>query len=319
MTTSLSPQRVLSNKATLIGVAVPTPTRKDGTPFPLAETPPEGFQKVRVPRSDSPPALDTALELQRSQPPPVVTPAATPVVAPALTQRAIDAAKAAANPSDPSKVDASTRVTRRDLPIHGASRASIPAADPAAGAASHTPSAGSSRWLMIGVAVAALVLAGRYVLLHQSAPPAESTPPTAVQVVPPAPEKAPTLASPEATATSEQAPPGAPPPASAAPESDDVAGPAAPTPTAAESAAPAASAAPPEGTRVVIVTISPPQARLFRKGKPVGSSPVRIELGPDEKRRSFEVGAPGWRTRKLVVDGTKPEIFIGLKPETSAR
>jgi hypothetical protein len=46
---------------------------------------------------------------------------------------------------------------------------------------------------------------------------------------------------------------------------------------------------------------------------------VRIELAPEEKRRSFEVGAPGWRTRKLVVDGTKPEIFIGLKPEAPAR
>jgi hypothetical protein len=60
-----------------------------------------------------------------------------------------------------------------------------------------------------------------------------------------------------------------------------------------------------EGMTRVIVTISPP---------PVGRSPVVIDLAPGE-RRAYEVGSPGWATRKLVVDGTKPEIFIGLKPE----
>jgi hypothetical protein len=69
-----------------------------------------------------------------------------------------------------------------------------------------------------------------------------------------------------------------------------------------------------EGMTRVIVTISPAKARLFRKGKPVGRSPVVIDLAPGE-RRAYEVGSPGWATRKLVVDGTKPEIFIGLKPE----
>jgi hypothetical protein len=61
------------------------------------------------------------------------------------------------------------------------------------------------------------------------------------------------------------------------------------------------------------VKISPPQAKLWRKGKAVGSSPVTIELAPGEKR-AYEVGMPGWVTRRLVVDGSKPEIFIGLKP-----
>jgi hypothetical protein len=42
---------------------------------------------------------------------------------------------------------------------------------------------------------------------------------------------------------------------------------------------------------------------------------VRVELAPGEKRRAFEVGMPGWVTRRLVVDGSKPEMFIGLKPE----
>jgi hypothetical protein len=84
--------------------------------------------------------------------------------------------------------------------------------------------------------------------------------------------------------------------------------------SAVASAAPTPSeSAPAEGTRVVVVKISPPQAKLWRKGKAVGSSPVTIELAPGEKR-AYEVGAPGWVTRKLVVDGSKPEISIGLKP-----
>jgi hypothetical protein len=69
--------------------------------------------------------------------------------------------------------------------------------------------------------------------------------------------------------------------------------------------------------RTVVVTISPPTARLFRRGKPVGASPVTIELEPGEKRRLYEVGGHGWVTRKLSVDGSKPEIFIGLKPAPS--
>jgi hypothetical protein len=304
MTTSVAPQRVFSNKSTLIGIAVPTPTRKDGTPIPLADTPPQGFQKVRVPRSDSPPAIETEREAARAQPP-----------APMLTQEAIDAVKAAANSADPQKVDASTRVTRRDLPVHGAARASIPVSNPAT--TSDPAPAGnatsSSRWLLIGVAVAALVLGGRWFLLQKQAPEAESPPPSGVQVVPPVAEKAPPQADPPPASATPDAPSTAPPPAPGTEGTEAAA------PAASDSAAPVASAAPPEGTRVVIVTISPPQARLFRKGKPVGSSPVRIELGPDEKRRSFEVGAPGWRTRRLVVDGTKPEIFIGLKPEPSGR
>jgi hypothetical protein len=205
MTTSLSPQRVLSNKSTLIGVAVPTPTRKDGTPIPLAETPPEGFQKVRVPRSDSPSALESQGELPRSPTPPIAVP-----VAPVITQQDIDAAKAAANSADPTKVDASTRVTRRDLPIHGASRASIPgASSPTASASSNPPAAASSRWLMIAAAVAVAVLGGRWLLLHKTPAEAESASPTSVQIVPPAPA-APPAATMTATTTAEATPSAAP-------------------------------------------------------------------------------------------------------------
>jgi hypothetical protein len=293
MTTSVAPPRVLSNKATLIGVAVPTPTRKDGTPIPLADTPPEGFHKVKVP-TKAPPAVGAPLR-PRSE-----APQAEP--ARVLTQQAIDAIKATSTPTDPDKVDASTRVTRRDMPIQGARR-NLPAAPPG-GLSS------STRLLAVSAALAALVLGGRWFFMQSrgadEAHEASATPPTGVQVVPPA-DKAPSAVAP----TSPEAAPGT---GAAAPE--ETAG---PPPPEAASAAPLASAAPaattrPEGTRVVIVKLSPSNARLFRKGKPVGSSPVTVELGPDEKKRSFEVGAPGFVTRKLVVDGSKPEIFIGLKP-----
>jgi hypothetical protein len=73
-----------------------------------------------------------------------------------------------------------------------------------------------------------------------------------------------------------------------------------------------------EGTRVVTVHLMPPDAQLFYKGKSVGKTPVRVELAPGEKKRSFEVGRPGFVTRRLIVDGSQPEMWIGLRPETAA-
>jgi hypothetical protein len=146
---------------------------------------------------------------------------------------------------------------------------------------------------VLSLVIAGLIMAGRMYFQNRQA----STPaPTAE---PPAPT--PTAATSEAT-----------PAQTAAPAQTATASATAVTPEA--SAEPSASAAP-GGTRVVIVKISPPGARLFYKGKPVGSSPITVELAPGEKKRSFEVGMPGWVTRRLVVDGSKPEVFIGLKPE----
>jgi hypothetical protein len=83
-------------------------------------------------------------------------------------------------------------------------------------------------------------------------------------------------------------------------------------------AAPSAAAPSAAGARVVTVHLMPPDAQLFYKGKSVGKTPVRVELGPDEKRRSFEVGRPGYVTRRLIVDGSQPEMWIGLRPESAA-
>jgi hypothetical protein len=186
-----------------------------------------------------------------------------------------------------------------------------------------------SRWLLVAAAaVAVLVLGGRYLMraerVEAEAPRAAAPP--AATVVP-----APTITTqPEATASPTQ--PSAPAESAnlgavAAPAAADSA--AAPTPSATAAAAvapdsaPASDAAPVASAdlintkRTVVVTISPPNARLFRHGKPVGASPVTIELEPGEKRRLYEVGGRGWVTRKLSVDGSKPEIFIGLKPDPS--
>jgi hypothetical protein len=136
-----------------------------------------------------------------------------------------------------------------------------------------------------------------------------------------------------------------PPPAVTTPPSPEPQGSAAPSASAVASAAPAPSAEPPDakkpeepakadaadakeapaaeakaapGTRVVTVYLSPPDARLYYKGKSAGKPPVRIELGPDEKKRSFEAGGPGYVTRRVVIDGSQPEIWIGLRPDPNA-
>jgi hypothetical protein len=94
-------------------------------------------------------------------------------------------------------------------------------------------------------------------------------------------------------------------------------------PVAEPSAAPGAeaNAAPPapagSGKVAVTVRLSPKDARLYRKGRPVGSSGVVITLEPGE-RRSFEVGRRGYMTRKLVLDGSETDVHIGLRPDPSA-
>ncbi|HEV8547646.1 MAG TPA: hypothetical protein VGQ57_01440, partial [Polyangiaceae bacterium] len=204
LTTAVPAARALSHKSTLIGIAVPTPT-KDGAPIPLADTPPEGFQKQKAPKTDAPPPSTAPVEL-----PPNITPRGQAAV---ITQEDILAAKAAAQ-MDPAKLDASTRVTRRDLPIHSsATRASIPPKPAASGSSS------SSRYLTLAVALAGLVLAGRFLMRRHDGAPGASTeaPPTAVQlvpqatdkgnaVVPPAGEQAPSLAPPASAPTTDSAP-----------------------------------------------------------------------------------------------------------------
>lgn len=85
-----------------------------------------------------------------------------------------------------------------------------------------------------------------------------------------------------------------------------------PSPASAASAAPAGAA---DGEiRRVTVKSRPPKVRFFHFGKQVGVTPFVLELKPGE-RHAYEAGLPGYGTRKVVIDGSKPEIVIGLKKE----
>jgi hypothetical protein len=91
---------------------------------------------------------------------------------------------------------------------------------------------------------------------------------------------------------------------------------AAPTSAPTDSAAAANAEAPAAGTITVTVNTVPPKARFYHFGKEVGVAPFVVQLKPGE-RHAYEVGLPGHVTRKLVLDGTKTEITIGLRDDGS--
>lgn len=73
----------------------------------------------------------------------------------------------------------------------------------------------------------------------------------------------------------------------------------------------------PAGTLVPVrIQSDPPGARMFRKGKEVGTTPFTLEF-PAGERFSYELGLPGYITRKVVIDGSKSEITIGMRPEAA--
>jgi hypothetical protein len=171
-----------------------------------------------------------------------------------------------------------------------------------------------SRGKGVAIAVAALAAAGLW-FARGNHPEGEA----GVQASRPEPAKveAAPAAAPEPVVAAQPAP--SPEPPASAPSPVGVESPSAGAPIEAASApsasseAPAPSAASSDGKIVVIVNVRPPQARIFYRGKEAGKAPLRVELEPG-KRRSFEVGYPGFMTRKIVVDGSKPEILVGLRP-----
>jgi hypothetical protein len=84
------------------------------------------------------------------------------------------------------------------------------------------------------------------------------------------------------------------------------------SPSAAVSAEPASN-----GKIAVVIRVQPASGRIFYHGKDQGRPPLTVELEPG-KKRAFEVGAPGFQTRKLVIDGSRTEISIGLRPVVGA-
>ena len=85
------------------------------------------------------------------------------------------------------------------------------------------------------------------------------------------------------------------------------------TPGASASAAPLP--APATEIRKVTVKSKPPKVRFFHFGRPVGTTPFVLELKPGE-RHAYEAGLPGYGTRKIVIDGSKPEVVVGLARAT---
>jgi hypothetical protein len=88
-----------------------------------------------------------------------------------------------------------------------------------------------------------------------------------------------------------------------------------PDSAAPDSAATNATAAATPGTITVTVNSVPPKALFYHFGKQVGVAPFVVQLQPGE-RHSYEVGLPGHITRKLVLDGTKTELTVGLREES---
>jgi hypothetical protein len=160
----------------------------------------------------------------------------------------------------------------------------------------------SSRGLVIAAAAAVLIFGLWYGLRSSNS----GEPSAAVETSPPAPVAQVSKAEP----AQQPAPPAAlPAEAPAAGTAEKEPEPAAPPPAAEPAAA--------NGKKVVIVKVRPVSARFYYKGKKVGGSPMRVELEPGEKR-AFEVGHPLFVTRKVVIDGSEPEVLVGLHPKAGS-
>jgi hypothetical protein len=164
--------------------------------------------------------------------------------------------------------------------------------DPHIGAASGTEAKGASRAPIV-LALSAAAAAALWLLRPAPAGRApEVTRITSAAVSQPAPE----VAKAPSRETREE-PRAEPVPAGAAP-----------------SAAPSAAVA---SNISVVISVKPPQARVFYRGKEVGHPPVTVEIEPG-KRRAYEVALPGYLTRKVVIDGSKTEVQVGLRPDPAA-
>ena len=160
---------------------------------------------------------------------------------------------------------------------------------------------------MLGVALVVVAAIGYKVLSKPPAPVPSA--PAATQPSPAAPPE-PAQAAPAVT----EAAPAATVPTPA--ESASAAAPAESANAAPSAAAPSAAAPSASDGQLISVTLKsiPPKARFFHFGKEIGTAPFVLELKPGEKH-AYEAGLPGYITRKVIVDGTKPEITVGLRKE----
>jgi hypothetical protein len=310
-----------SSKATLIGISLPTPVHpKEGAAATtgMDERPSPAATKPSTPQAlkSTPPAAGVSGFSTAAAPSTVLTNGVDAPSAPQPEARSNPSADAesgepARPPDTPNQLATTQRLGRAPkYSTEPVARSTAPSTDDTG----LRPSRATLGMLLVAALIAVGILGSRFLLQKGDVPaPAAALRDEARPVTPPAEpaRENTTITSPGAPATATPSP--ATSAAAAPPSASATAASTAPAPPASIDGKPLPPLA--EGMTRVIVKLSPPKARLFRKGKPVGSSPVVIDLAPGE-RRAYEVGMPGWATRKLVVDGTKPEIFIGLKPET---
>lgn len=88
----------------------------------------------------------------------------------------------------------------------------------------------------------------------------------------------------------------------------------APVPRQAQAAGQKSPEAASGGTGKVSVTLDvrPLGSKVYFKGRYLGTVPLVIELEPGE-RRALEVSKPGYVPRRVVLDGRRSEVLIGLK------
>jgi hypothetical protein len=68
----------------------------------------------------------------------------------------------------------------------------------------------------------------------------------------------------------------------------------------------------------VLVKSRPTGARVYRRGKEIGRTPLTIQIGRGE-HRIFEVGWTSTGTRRISVDGEKAEIAVILGGESKPK
>jgi hypothetical protein len=266
-------------KQTLLGIA------------PVLPNPPAVAAATPVPSADVSPAAE-ALEKESSLPSIAAAVAATESDAPVIRS----SKRSSAPPPLPASVD---RISDTDLPPLRTQR---------------------PRWVvpLVVAAVIGLGVVGLrrldYAAVPGSLPRAAEAPNAAV---PRPPQESPAPAAPAtALPASEDDDTNSPAPTKTAPGPEPLATkPGAPA--AATSAAATGNAAPVGDLKRIRVASDPPGARMFWRGKEVGTTPFTLELQPGEKH-SYELGLPGYVTRKVVIDGSKSEVSIGMKPEVRA-
>jgi hypothetical protein len=336
---------------TLIGLPAPTlpdsvensdepssPEKRESAPPPM---PSAAFSEpVRAPSVPPPPPPPAPIAAAPSSPPPPPAPIAAPSAppparsAPSVPPPSGSAASSTpsapppASPQPPAVAAPSTPPAAR--PSAPPARSSVPAprALPtttevvATADASSPTSGGFGRWLLVLAAGLVVVcVLGYRVFSRERAAQAESTAANAiVQAATPAPTTATAEPAPAPSATEAANPESTTPPVAAASAASAASSASAetsdsnPSPATSASAAPATSARADAEKRRITVKSKPAKVRFYHFGKLVGVAPFVLEFKPGE-RHAYEAGLPGYGTRKVVIDGSKPEVLIGLTKE----